>query len=131
MHIIYVLYISCVSMSSEIAVFIDLSWDKKIEYLTGFYQSMIHKTKNPLHIAQFEKVLGMISSSVYSEDNEKKLVWLYQKIMQAKEQTKTRKLARTAVKIAQEREKINAMKDEDSAAEADVMLAEALFDMWL
>ena len=118
-------------MSSEIAVFIDLSWDKKIEYLTGFYQSMIDKTKNPLHIAQFEKVLGMISSSVYSEDNEKKLVWLYQKIMQAKEQTKTRKLARTAVKIAQEREKINAMKDEDSAAEADVMLAEALFDMWL
>lgn len=99
--------------------------------MTSFYEAMIKKARDPAHIAQFTQTLDIIRGYAETSENEEQLIWLYEKIQKAKKQTKKRKLDDTTANMAQTHQKIQAMYDDDSDAQADVMLAEALFDMWL
>lgn len=107
--------------------FQSLSWGQKIEYLTTFYQAMIDKTMKPTHKQQFVKILSVLYSYEQSDAHEQALVWLYDKILAAQEQSKARKIAHTASIIAQNTKKLHTIYNNDD--EADVFLTEALMDI--
>jgi len=113
-------------MKTEIQIFTDITFQEKINYMLSFYQQMIKKTNNPEYIAIFQSKLDEIKSYKDSEDNEQKLIKLYNRIMLAKEKTKQRKIQETQKTIQEHKEKLLRIQADDHEESPDEYLAENL-----
>lgn len=113
-------------MKTELQIFTDLAWQDKINYMVWFYQGMIKKTNNSEYIEKFQAKIDEVQWYEQNEENTQKLIALYERIMEAKEKTKQRKLEVSQKAIEEQKEKIARIQSGVDEDDPDEYLAEAL-----
>jgi len=113
-------------MSNELETFEKLSWKDKIQYVVWFYQWMITKTDNQDYISKFQDMIKSVNEYQENEYNSQKLVWLYNRIMLAKEKTKQKKSQEVEITMKKNKEKLKMMQDDDNEQDPDEFLVQEM-----
>jgi hypothetical protein len=113
-------------MITELQIFTDFSWQKKVDYIVSFYQGIIKKTKNPDYIAEFQAKINEVQWYQENENTTSAMIDLYSHIMAAKEKTKQRKIQKTNDTIQKAKEKLAKIQVDTDDEDPDGFLAESM-----